>query len=86
MLINVLPYSLLYSRLSRKFSTGNTKAQFVAYLTAGYPNPNETVDLLLALQNGGADVLELGVPFTDPQADGTTIQIGIEFALSDGVT
>jgi len=74
------------SRLSRKFSTGNTKAQFVAYLTAGYPNPNETVDLLLALQNGGADVLELGVPFTDPQADGATIQKANEVALSHGVT
>ena len=86
MLINVLPYSLSYSRLSRKFSTGNTKAQFVAYLTAGYPNPNETVDLLLALQNGGADVLELGVPFTDPQADGATIQKANEVALSHGVT
>lgn len=84
--ISILPYSLLYSRLSRKFSTANTKAQFVAYLTAGYPNPNETVDLLLALQNGGADVLELGVPFTDPQADGATIQKANEVALSHGVT
>ena len=43
-------------------------------MTAGYPNRADTVPLLLALQEGGADVVELGVPFTDPQADGTTIQ------------
>ncbi len=44
------------------------------------------MELLLALQNGGADVLELGVPFTDPQADGATIQKANEVALSYGVT
>lgn len=43
-------------------------------MTAGYPTREDTVPLLLALQAGGADVVELGVPFTDPQADGTTIQ------------
>jgi len=46
----------------------------VAFMTAGYPTRADTVPLLLALQAGGADVVELGVPFTDPQADGTTIQ------------
>lgn len=46
----------------------------VTFITAGYPNKDDTVPLLLALQAGGADVIELGVPFTDPQADGTTIQ------------
>lgn len=58
----------------------------VAYLTAGYPSPAETVDLLLAMQAGGADVLELGIPFTDPQADGATIQKANEVALSHGVS
>lgn len=52
----------------------------------GYPNPNETVDLLLAMQEGGADVLELGIPFTDPQADGATIQKANEVALTYNVT
>ena len=58
----------------------------IAYLTAGYPNPNETVDLLLAMQQGGADILELGVPFTDPQADGATIQKANEVALKFNVS
>ena len=74
------------SRLSAKFSQSNEKAQLIAYLTAGYPNPTETVDLLLAMQNGGADILELGIPFTDPQADGATIQRANEVALSYKVT
>ena len=72
------------SPLSEKFAHADKKAQLVTYLTAGYPHPDETVDLLLAMQNGGADVLELGVPFTDPQADGATIQKANELALEYG--
>ena len=70
------------SRLSTSFAKSDTKAQLIAYLTAGYPDPSETVNLLLAMQAGGADVLELGVPFTDPQADGTTIQKANQVALT----
>lgn len=58
-------------------------------MTAGYPTREDTVPLLLALQAGGADVVELGVPFTDPQADGTTIQkaseVGSGFCFWDMV-
>lgn len=50
-------------------------------MTAGYPTREDTVPLLLALQAGGADVVELGVPFTDPQADGTTIQKASEVGV-----
>jgi hypothetical protein len=53
----------------------------VAFMTAGYPTRDDTVPLLLALQAGGADVVELGVPFTDPQADGTTIQRASEVCV-----
>ena len=77
---------IFLSRLSITFSTSDKKAQLVAYLTAGYPHPSETVDLLLAIQSGGAAILELGVPFTDPQADGATIQKANETALSHGVS
>lgn len=59
---------------------------FIAYLTAGYPTRGDTVPLLRALQEGGADIVELGVPFTDPLADGTTIQRANEVALAQGVT
>lgn len=72
--------------MNTKFSNNLDKAQLIAYLTAGYPNPNETVDLLLAMQQGGADILELGVPFTDPQADGATIQKANEVALKFNVS
>ena len=47
---------------------------FIAYVTAGYPTPKDTIPAMLALQEGGADIIELGVPFSDPMADGPTIQ------------
>lgn len=62
------------------------KIAFVAYITAGYPQRNHTVPSLLALQEGGADVIEIGVPFTDPLADGPTIQRANQGAIDNGVT
>ncbi|CAM9706380.1 unnamed protein product, partial [Scytosiphon promiscuus] len=75
-------------RLTKVFQrVEDTKqAAFIPYLTAGYPKKGDTVDLLLALQEGGADVIELGVPFSDPQADGPTIQATNEIALKNNVT
>ncbi|KAI8591479.1 tryptophan synthase beta subunit-like PLP-dependent enzyme [Geranomyces variabilis] len=58
---------------------------FVTYVTAGYPETTDTVDILLALQEGGADIIELGVPFSDPIADGPTIQESSFAALEQGV-
>ncbi|KAL2918476.1 anthranilate synthase / indole-3-glycerol phosphate synthase [Polyrhizophydium stewartii] len=58
---------------------------FVAYLTAGFPERDETVDAMLGLEAGGADVIELGVPFSDPIADGPTIQDSSFAALQNGV-
>ncbi|KAB8235537.1 tryptophan synthase TRP5 [Aspergillus alliaceus] len=62
------------------------RAALVAYITAGYPTIDETVDILLGLENGGADIIEMGVPFTDPIADGPTIQTANTKALENGVT
>ncbi|KAI0112328.1 tryptophan synthetase [Hypoxylon sp. NC0597] len=62
------------------------RAALVTYVTAGYPKPEDTPDILLGLQRGGADVIELGVPFTDPIADGPTIQTANTVALANGVT
>ncbi|PHH62735.1 hypothetical protein CDD81_6723 [Ophiocordyceps australis] len=62
------------------------RAALVTYVTAGFPRPEETPSILLAMQRGGADVIELGVPFTDPIADGPTIQTANTVALSHGVT
>jgi tryptophan synthase alpha chain len=58
----------------------------VAYLTAGDPHPDRTVELALAMERGGADVLELGVPFSDPIADGPVIQHASDRALHAGTT
>ena len=46
----------------------------VTFITAGYPTPDDTVPILLAMQNGGADIIELGIPFSDPVGDGAAIQ------------
>ncbi|GAA5833046.1 hypothetical protein JCM11251_006493 [Rhodosporidiobolus azoricus] len=58
---------------------------FVTFLTAGFPTVELTVPLMLAMERGGADVIELGVPFTDPQADGKAIQETNNVALAQGV-
>ncbi|KAI9935001.1 hypothetical protein ASPWEDRAFT_44565 [Aspergillus wentii DTO 134E9] len=62
------------------------RAALVSYITAGYPTVEETVDIIIGLENGGADIIELGVPFTDPIADGPTIQKANTKALANGVT
>ncbi|TVY24095.1 Tryptophan synthase [Lachnellula hyalina] len=58
----------------------------VTYVTAGFPTAAETVEVLLGMEAGGADVIELGLPFTDPIADGPTIQKSNTIALKNGVT
>ncbi len=74
------------TRICSLFAHGrdqNRKA-FIAYLTAGDPTPDHTVELVLALERGGADLVELGVPFSDPIADGPVIQRASERALRVG--
>lgn len=56
------------------------------YYTAGFPHLHDTVPILEALQEAGADVVELGIPFSDPVADGPTIQQSSEQALQNGMT
>ena len=58
----------------------------VAYLTLGYPEPGATVSLVKALVDGGADLIELGMPFSDPLADGTTIQRASQKSLAGGMS
>ena len=59
---------------------------FIAYLTGGDPSPEHTKDLVLALERGGTDLIELGVPFSDPIADGPVIQRASHRALQGGTT
>ncbi|KAL2037183.1 hypothetical protein N7G274_010046 [Stereocaulon virgatum] len=62
------------------------RTALVTYVTAGYPTADETVDILLGMEAGGADLIELGLPFTDPIADGPTIQKSNTQALKNGIT
>ena len=59
---------------------------FIPYITGGYPTPSTTVPALLAAERSGADIIEVGVPFSDPIADGGTIQAANQHALENGVT
>ncbi len=75
------------SRIQAKFETlrkAGRKA-LIPYITAGDPQPSLTVSLMHALVESGADVIELGVPFSDPMADGPVIQRSAERALANGV-
>ncbi|MGN8226495.1 tryptophan synthase subunit alpha [Gracilimonas sp. BCB1] len=56
------------------------------FLTAGFPDLDATVDLILGFKNNGADIIELGMPFSDPLADGPTIQYSSDVAINNGIT
>jgi tryptophan synthase len=76
------------TRLRDLFASAHAEGRklFVPYLTAGYPRREDTVPLLLAMEAGGADVIEIGVPFSDPMADGATIQHANQVALEQHVS
>lgn len=59
---------------------------FIPYITAGDPDIRTTKELVRALENAGADIIELGIPFSDPMADGPTIQRAIKRSLDNGCT
>ena len=56
------------------------------YFTAGYPNINDTVPILRSLEENGVDMVEIGLPFSDPLADGPVIQASSTTALKNGMT
>src|SRR5260221_6518395 len=74
--------------IDRKFRELKARGQkaFVAYITAGDPTPERTPDLVWALERAGADIVELGVPFSDPLADGVVNQLSAQRALEAGTT
>jgi len=76
------------SRISEKFMALREKKEkaLIVYLTAGDPSLAITKELILALENAGADILEIGVPFSDPTADGPVIQAAAQRALKSGAT
>ena len=64
----------------------NNRKALSLFVTAGFPTVENTVPLVIALANTGADIIELGIPFSDPIADGPTIQLSSEVALRNGVS
>ena len=64
-----ITFRLLYAELNLQ-----GEPALVTFVTAGYPSPADTVPIMLAMQEGGVDIIELGVPFSDPMADGPAIQ------------
>ena len=76
------------TRIEKKFQElkAAKRKAFIPYITAGDPNLKTTVELILALDKAGADVIEVGVPFSDPIADGPVIQRATERALVSGTS
>lgn len=73
------------SRLQRVLS-GARRPLVIPFVTAGFPELHSTLGIVTAIAEAGADMIELGVPFSDPLADGPTIQRSSERALANGVT
>ncbi len=73
--------------IARRFADLHTAGQraLVPYITAGHPDEGRTVELLHALTEAGADLIELGLPFSDPMADGPVIQASSQLALEGGM-
>ncbi len=76
------------SRIEKRFAQlkADKRAGLVAYVTAGDPNPALGYDILKGLPAAGADLIELGMPFTDPMADGPSVQLAGQRALKAGIT
>ena len=76
------------SRIDQTFAAlqSQKKKALITFITAGDPAPELTVPLMHAMVNSGVDILELGVPFSDPMAEGPVIQRANERALAKGVT
>src|ERR1700736_4396524 len=86
---NEMPTSIANStRIAKRFAELRASGELgiIAYVTAGDPSLDATLGFVLALAEAGADVIELGIPFSDPLADGPTIQRASERALKAGTT
>lgn len=75
----------MINKISKVFDTENKKA-FIGFLTAGDPDADSTVQFILEMERAGADLIEIGIPFSDPTAEGVVIQEANIRALGNGMT
>ena len=82
------PATTSSNAITRRFDAlrKESRRALVCYVTAGHPDRARSLDTLHALEEGGADIIELGVPFSDPIADGPIIQASSQQALDHGMT
>ncbi|GAB4497053.1 MAG: tryptophan synthase subunit alpha [Anaerolineales bacterium] len=75
-------------RITKIFETTRAegRAALMPYYPMGFPTPEESLEIIHAIANAGADLIELGIPFSDPLADGPTIQHATQTALENGMT
>ncbi|MDR8392330.1 tryptophan synthase subunit alpha [Aliifodinibius sp. S!AR15-10] len=73
-------------RIKQLFEEHDSSKIMSLFLTAGYPDLESTVDLILGFEENGAELIELGMPYSDPLADGPTIQYSSEVAIKNGIT
>lgn len=73
-------------RLAFEWAHAQGRCALITFLTLGYPSADDTLALVPAMERGGADIIELGIPFSDPVADGPTIQGSSQQALEMGMT
>ena len=76
------------NRITERFNAlkASGKTAFIAYITGGDPSLDATAEVVLALERAGCDIVEFGVPFSDPVGDGVVIQEAAQRALADGAT
>lgn len=72
------------NRIEKKFKELGDKKALITYITAGDPSLDQTEELIYAMERGGADIIELGIPYSDPIADGPIIQAADQRALDNG--
>ncbi len=82
-----MTYRKEFNRITQLFDSQGTYEKVLSlFLTAGYPDLESTVDLIFGMEKNGASLIELGMPFSDPLADGPTIQASSTKALKNGIT
>ena len=69
-----------------KSAKEKNKVAFIPYITAGYPSLDQTIEQVHILEESGADIIELGIPFSDPTADGPVLQQAAQQAINNGFT